>query len=676
MSNMARISVFSEKSFFYTINGGVLAIGRLAGVRAAASVYGPFRLKSEHGCQDGRDANPSISEDERGLTAAYPLPGGLSVEIRWAAMAGGLTERTDKVINLGTVPTTVFGYNALTALSGRYAAYSQANEWTMENQGLWQELDHGVLELTALGARTCLGSTPYLALKNTENGESLAVHVLAEGDWRIRAEVHGSPSASPRLLLCTGPAEAELAYCLAPGECAVLSRTVFLPLPCGTPESGAAVFQRYLLEDAAHRNPKAIPVEFNTWFHSFDRLDEGELLRQLDAACALGCEVFTIDAGWYGRLEGGWYAQVGDWREKLNGAFYGKMGEFADQVRARGMAFGVWIEPERLMKNAPVVVEHPDWFLPDNDGLVYPDLDREEVAQALFDTVSEVIDRYGARWVKIDYNHALGRDPHGSAHMRYLRRFWRIMDDLRAKYPELTLEGCSSGGMRFEAEMQKHYDISFMSDTVNPWDVLRIGEGASLRVLPGRIVRWCCMESGAAIPHYDHDQPFKPILTPKKAVWDDVENTDPDFLLKVCLQGHLSFSGELAGLDDHTRMLIKKAVSFMKRHRALIQRGVFHPLTAFRPIEDRGGWSATYVQGSGQYQSGDAAGILYAYRLESPLDEAVFRLPADAVSGQYVVEDYDTGETFIASARELSGSGVTVGLGCKNSGAMFVLYRK
>ena len=673
---MARISVFSEKSFDFLINDGAVVIRRLAGVRAAASVYGPFALKADGGCHDGRSACPRCSQDGRSLTAVYPLPGGLSVEIRWTALADGLVERVDTVANLGPANATVYGYSALTALAGRFSAYSQANEWTMENQGRWQDLDHGGLELSALGARTCLGSTPYLALKNQENGESLAVHLLVDGDWRIRAEVHGSPAASPRVMLRTGPAEAELAYGLAPGESTVLSRAVFLPLPGGAPEAGAAAFQRYLLNDPAHQSPKPIPVEFNTWFYDFDNLDVSCLLRQLDAACELGCEVFTIDAGWYGRLEGGWASQVGDWREKLNGAFRGKMAEFAGKVREKGMEFGVWIEPERLMKNAPVVQEHPDWFLPDNDGLVYPDLDREDVAQYLFDTVSEVIDRYDARWVKIDYNHALGRDPHGSAHMRYLRRFWRIMDDLRAKYPELTLEGCSSGGMRFEAETQKHFDIFFMSDTVNPWDMVRIGEGVSARVLPGRVVRWCCLEPGGLIPHYDHEEPYRPLLAPKKAIWDEVENTDPDFLLKVCMLGHLSFSGELAALDGQTKALIQKAVAFAKKHRALIQRGVFHPLTAFRAITDRSGWSGTYVQGSGQYRPGDAVGLLYAFRLESPLDEAVFRLPADAVSGQYIVEDYDTGETFEAGSGELTGSGVAVGLSRKNSGALFVLYRK
>jgi hypothetical protein len=218
-----------------------------------------------------------------------------------------------------------------------------------------------------------------------------------------------------------------------------------------------------------------------------------------------------------------------------------------------------------------------------------------------------------------------------------------------------------------------------MSDTVNPWDVLRIGEGASVRILTGRVLRWCCLQPGGKIPHYGFAEPFTPLLTPKKAIWDEVENVDPDFLLKVCLQGHLSFSGELAGLDERTKEQIKKAVAFTKKHRKLIQRGVFHPLTPIRSMEDRSGWSASYIEGEqaapGDAANGNAVGIFHAFRLDSPTDERVFRLPSDAVSGRYVIEDYDTGETFEADAKELTEKGITVKLTYKNSGTVLVFYQ-
>ncbi len=671
---MAYITGFENSNLKYTLDNGTLVFHSLAGIKTTVNNGVAFSLKTEHGCFDGRDAEGSFTQQENGLIATYALSSGLTVQVRWKETAG-VIEREDKIINSGTAPMTIFGYNAVTAFSGCFDLYIQSNEWTRENQGSWRELTHGAFEISARGARTCQGATPYIALKNTETGEGLVVHSLVSGDWQIRAEVK-SPSASPILLISTGPDERGLAYKLLPGESVKLSSAVFVNLSDGTPESGTAAFQRYLLADAAHQNPKTIPVEFNTWFHSFDQLNEGELLRQLDEAVELGCEAFTVDAGWYGQLEGAWHAQVGDWREKIDGAFHGNMREFADKVREKGLIFGIWIEPERLMPNAPMVLEHPDWFLIADSGLLSPDLDREEVATYTFDTICEIIDRYDAGWVKIDFNHTLGRDVRSNAHMGYLRCFWKIMDGIRAKYPNLILEGCASGGMRFEAEAQKHYDVSFMSDTVNPWDVLRIGEGACLRLLTGRVMRWCCLQPGGKIPHYGFAEPFTPLLTPKKAIWDEVENVDPDFLLKVCLQGHLSFSGELAGLDERTKEQIKKAVAFAKKHRNLIQTGVFHPLTPIRSMEDRTGWSASYIEGTERFAPGDAVGIFHAFRLDSPTEETVFCLPPDAVSGQYVIEDYDTGETFEVDAKALAKKGIAVKNSNKHSGTVLVLYRR
>jgi hypothetical protein len=674
---MAYIADSKNTAFGYVLEGGALAFRFSDGIHAMPPAGGPFLLKTQSGCFDARDAQAEYSSEACGLTVRYALPGGLAVTVRTRLAADGIVEREDTVENGSDAPVTVFGYSAVTALTGHFCAYTQANEWTMENQGGWQELLHGVHEIAARGARTCLGSTPYMALREAETQACFAVHALAEGDWRIRAEVNGSLSAAPWLKLTTGPAQDEFACPVAPGETIVLSTTIFQALPGGTPESGVAAFQRYLLADTAHRVQKPIPVEFNSWFYNFDILEEKELLRQLDTAAELGCEAFTIDAGWYGRLGGNWFEQVGDWRERLDGSFYGEMAAFADKVRAKGLVFGVWIEPERCMRNAPAVLEHPDWFLPAESGLVYPDLDREEVAQYTFDTICGVIDRYKAGWVKIDFNHVLGRDLHGSAHMRYLGRLWKMMDDIRAKYPMLTLEGCSSGGMRFEAEMQKHYDVGFMSDTVNPWDVLRIGEGASVRTLPGEVVRWCCLQPGTLMPHHAFPKPQLHVFTPKKATWDDVENVNPDFLLKVCLQGHLSFSGELAGLPGETLSAMKKAVSFIKQHRGLIRSGVFHPLTPFKPMTDRSGWCATYLEGTDSAEKDGCAGILYAYRLESPREEALFRLPQGAVgAGQYTIEDYDTGETFEASDHELTQAGIVVKLPAKNSGALLVVRRR
>jgi alpha-galactosidase len=114
----------------------------------------------------------------------------------------------------------------------------------------------------------------------------------------------------------------------------------------------------------------------------------------------VGCEVFVVDSGWYGVGEGSWEDRLGDFRERTDGAFYGKMREFAQDVRAAGLGFGLWVEPERLGKSAPILSEHPDWFRKAPNGFWYPALEKAEARQYMQSLVEDLIERYDCAGLK------------------------------------------------------------------------------------------------------------------------------------------------------------------------------------------------------------------------------------------------------------------------------------
>ena len=633
----------------FDIVDGILKLRSIAGMCTTEGKTF-FRLKTDSGVFACPDAGVYTQEEDT-LSAIYSLGDGLEVEITWRVVAG-LVERADRIINRSDQKITLYAYNAITCFEGCYAYYSQANYWVYENQGHWETLTHGARELASSG-RTCRGVTPYMALRREDEGVGIAAHLMVDSDWFMRLETGHERLDHPFVILSTGPVQDALAYTLHSRECAVLSRVLFQPLKNGTPEGGAPTWQKYLLASTTQPS-KVIPIEYNTWFHHFDHLEELRLLEQLDTAAEIGCEAFTVDAGWYGQLAGDWGQQVGDWREKTDGAFYGKMREFAARVREKGLLFGVWIEPERFSKTVPIVLDHPEWFLPAVGNYFYPDLSLPEVANYVLAMISEIIDRYSAGWIKIDANHTLELDPRGKAHTGYLAGLRQILSSLRIKYPDVIFECCASGGFRMEAETQRYFDVSFMSDSVNPWDVLRIGEGAALRTLPGRIMRWCCLHN-AFLPMYATKKREPVVLTPRKAIWDDAELTDADFALKVCMQGQLSFSGELARLDVETKERMKKAIGFAKENRRFIQNGITHLLTPIAPIHDRRGWSAAFI-----CDAEGLEGILYAYRLDSPEGKRTFTLPLEVREGDYEIRDYDTDQIHFVTAEAIQKHGVTV----------------
>ena len=133
------------------------------------------------------------------------------------------------------------------------------------------------------------------------------------------------------------------------------------------------------------------------------------LRQQLAAAKEIGCDIFVIDAGWFGPQGPGWWNQAGDWREKTDAAFYGAMHGFAEEVRAAGLGFGLWMEPERFAAGVPVRQAHPEWFLPAQGDLARIDLENPEAYRYLRSEIGRLVETYRLAWMKIDFELRAGR---------------------------------------------------------------------------------------------------------------------------------------------------------------------------------------------------------------------------------------------------------------------------
>ena len=67
------------------------------------------------------------------------------------------------------------------------------------------------------------------------------------------------------------------------------------------------------------------------------------------------------DAGWF---EGGWPAGAGNWTPRKD-AYPQGMGPVAAAARERGMVYGLWFEPERVVAGTWIHRNHPEWILSD-----------------------------------------------------------------------------------------------------------------------------------------------------------------------------------------------------------------------------------------------------------------------------------------------------------------------
>lgn len=591
-----------------------MPIGRDGADNGPAMAQGVALLKVDGLRYEGdRLAVDKVEKTAAGIVCRWRVGDtALRLATHWRGDAkAGVVSRCDTLTNTGRKPLVVSRCLARVTLPmGQYECYTQMSRWCRENQGAWQPLHTG-LRQSHLSGRTTEGGTPYLAIRRAAAKQGLAFHVLPRGNWTIRVTPTPDGGEAPFAVVELGLADENLHRTIRFGETFALPEILFHPLPDGEVHLAAPALHRYLLSHH-HRDAKPYaPVVFNTWFDQFEILDVPRLRTQLAAAKEVGCEVFVVDAGWYGAAEGDWGAQTGDWREKPKAAFRGLMRDFADEVRAAGLGFGIWMEPERFGALAPIRARHPEWFIPVGNQ-ARMDLTRPAAWRWMRAEIGRLVETYDLAWMKIDFNFRVDYDASGAELSGYTAAWYRLLDDVRAAYPKVFFEGCASGGMRGDAEMMRHVDNHFLSDSVNTTDMLRIAQGAWLRLPPGRIGRWTVIRSvERAVCDYGRTvQESSPLVLVPACVWSPAESVGLDLALLSAMPGMMGFSGDFAGLTAAQRGRIAEAIAFFKKWRRFITGAVGHLLTPPELAIRREGWIAYQLQAPDSDTS-----LVFVYRL-------------------------------------------------------------
>lgn len=615
----------------------------------------------------------SIAPDRVRVVVRH-APTKLRVESVWTHDApSGVWSRKDAVRNDGAEAITISRcLSAFDFPPARYEVYSQASSWCGENQGRWQPCTHGSLTLASEFGRTTQGATPYACLRNVDTGRGLAIHVIPRGNWVIRFVRKVNMNSFP-MTLKAGLADGDLRLTLQPGATLDLPEILLQSLGEGPVEQAAAPLHSFLLRNHLTPDERDIPFVYNTWFDVFEHLDVDRLRRQLAAAKDVGCEVFVIDAGWYGAGDKDWANSVGDWREATTRSFHGRMKEFAEEVRAAGLGFGVWMEPERIAAGAPVLAEHPDWFFKPISEFYYPNLELPAAYDYTLGEISRVVETYSLAWMKIDFNHPVGPDPTGAESSGYYAAWYRLLGELRGKFPKTIFEGCASGGMRTDINTVSRFPTHFLSDSIEPIDVIRISEGAMLRLTPGRLGKWLGLRNvGKTIPEYGQkaEDIGTSVVAPGGALWTGARVWDLRFVAAASLCGLPGLTGDVSSLEPETRAVLREVIAFYKSHRRFIARCVGFMLTPPKPIEDRTGWSAVQLQPPGEEKS-----LVFVYRLQDIRGQMRFPLRNLSPNRTYRVTSWlpSREPSREIGGEELTGSGLSVSLPQMNRAEIFIV---
>jgi alpha-galactosidase len=238
---------------------------------------------------------------------------------------------------------------------------------------------------------------------------------------------------------------------------------------------------------------KKRPILINNWEATYFDFDTEKLLSIAQEASKVGIEMLVIDDGWFGTRNDDNCA-LGDWVVNEN-KLKGGMKHLANEVNRMGMKLGLWFEPEMISPDSDLYRAHPDYAIkiPGRTGALARnqyvlDISREDVRDAVYQSMFKILSEANIEYVKWDMNRALtdlgsiclDEDRQGELYHRYVLGLYELQERLVTDFPHILLENCSSGGGRFDPGMLYYSPQIWCSDDTDAVERLRIQQGTAM----------------------------------------------------------------------------------------------------------------------------------------------------------------------------------------------------
>ena len=568
---------------------------------------------------EGRVVHLAPDVEQLRLTLRHALLP-LDVEERISAWgATGVVTRELSFTNRGRATIRVDLSPTLLLPRGPYTLQYLYGNWGQERQLATETLGAGVRDFEQASGRSSKGYVPWIALRNERAGVQYLADLAWSGNWRAQVERYPGENdmalADRPIALRIGIRhDAGGPLALAPGATFTTPRLA-LTAAAGDlddAENQMHRWQRTYVSPPAPGN-RPLLVHFNTWYPYGQDVDIEKAKAAADVAATLGIEAYIIDSGWY--VDRDWVMELGDWRVSRR-KFPRGLEELADYVRARGMKFGMWVEIESLGQGSRNFREHPDWCLPYrgkpviNDRRCQLDYSKPAVRQWARGVVERLVRTYELGWLKIDYNIDAGDvfDPSspsraGARLHDHLIAYYAWLDELRAAHPELVVENCSSGALRFDSGIIAHTHTTWVSDVVNAKQSIQLGYGCTVQFSPELCNHWMVGEKD--------DGSVDPNGAP--GWWD--------FMFRVPMTGQFGISSRVTEWPPALRERAAANVALYKRIRGTLTGADVYHLTPSPDHQVPTGWMAI------QYVApADGRSVLLAYRLPEGEPRRSFRL--------------------------------------------------
>lgn len=395
--------------------------------------------------------------------------------------------RRVEIRNVGTEPISLrhVHSSALDLAPGHYDLQHFHGTWAREFNAERLSLTTARFTIESMRGTSSNAHNPYLAVMESgaseTNGNCLGTTLVYSGNFAISAE----RGEFGRVRLLAGLNPFDFNWGLEPGE--IFATPEVLHAFSGEGLGGLShVWHDFI---RAHVSPERFrniprPTYLNTWEAAYFDVNEDKVLDLADVATGIGVEMLVLDDGWFkGRTDD--RRALGDWTADPD-RFPMGIPALAEKVRAKGLKFGLWFEPEMVSPDSDLYRAHPDWAIsvPGRTpslgrNQMTLDFSKPEVVDHTYGQLDAILSSGQVGYVKWDMNRNMTEVGSGAKAHRYMLGLYGLLDRLMTAYPDILFETCASGGNRFDLGMLGYMAQGWVSDMCDPIGRLAIINGAS-----------------------------------------------------------------------------------------------------------------------------------------------------------------------------------------------------
>ena len=491
---------------------------------------------------------------------------------------------------------------ALNIPLGDYEYSVLENGWSQELKLNTRKFNNSTWEMISDKGRSSEVMSPWFAFREENKGKTYLGQLAWSGNWQMRFR-----SLNKHISLELGEYFDNGQLNLLPGASIELPEAVYA-IVAGDLDDAANALHRYQREYVIPVNARNNPplVQFNSWFPYQNKLTLNQAKDLINDAADLGCEAFVLDAGWYNQHN--WQREVGNWHSSRT-LFPNGLGELAAYSREKGLKFGIWFEIESLGDSSALYHENPEWCLQrkgqaaTSGNRYHLDFSNPEAFNWALQSIENIMQECnGLDWVKLDYNIAIGSefetlagDRPGNLLHNHVQAYYRFLDTLRQRHPDLIVENCASGALRYDLGIVAHTHTSWISDETTPAPSLALAWGSTLQFLP-RINNHWVVGKGNHNPNIDQTLP--------PGYWD--------YMFRIPMNGQFGISSRVFDWQQPLLNTAKENVKLYKKIRTVIADADTYHLTPQPDYKQPQGWMAL------QYVApGAAKSVIMVYRMEN-----------------------------------------------------------